>query len=55
MQNGYYERKHGRILRKFIDMANKITKRKKTTVSLKSTVKEQGYSTDGKRLSGYLI
>lgn len=50
MQNGYYERKHGRILRKFIDMANKITKRKKTTVSLKSTVKEQGYSTDGKKV-----
>ena len=31
-------------------MANKITKRKKTTASSKSTVKEQGYSTDRKKV-----
>lgn len=50
MQDGYYKGKHGRVLWKFIDMANKTTKKKKTTVSLKRTVKEPGYGTDGKKV-----
>ncbi len=50
MQNCHHKRKYGRILWKFIDMADKKTKRAKTIASLKHTVKEQGYSTDGKKV-----